>query len=114
MSPRASAPPVERVLHLELLVPQAKKSLGTTLGRANLELLGEGLGEGWRGDRLEAVRARGKLIVLWVIAFETPAQAKRLSAVINGSVTRDTVVVISSGASDPVRDAALRLFPAPR
>ena len=114
MPPRASAPPVERVLHLELLVPQAKKSVGTTLGRANLELLGEGLGEGWRGDRLEAVRAQGKFIAVWVIAFETPAQAKRLSAVVNGSITRDTVVVISSGASDPVRDAALRLFPAPR
>lgn len=109
LSPRA-APPLERELHLERLVPGAKKSVSTTLGRANLELLGEDLGVGWRGDRLEAVRVRGKTIVTWSIAFETPAQAKQLSALVPGSLTRGTVVVISSGASEAVRDAASRMF----
>jgi hypothetical protein len=108
-SPRA-APPLEGELHLERLVPGAKKSVSTTLGRANLELLGEDLGVGWRGDRLEAVRVRGKTIVTWSIAFETPAQAKQLAALVTGSLTRGTVVVISSGASQPLREAALRVF----
>lgn len=114
MPPRSTRPPLERTLHLDLLIPRAQKSVDTSLGRANLELLGEGLGEGWRGDRLEAVRVRGKLVVLWVIALETPAQAQRLSATVAGSVTRGSIVVLSSGATDSVREAALRLFPEPR
>lgn len=109
LSPRSAAP-LERELHLERLVPGAKKSLSTTLGRANLELLGEDLGLGWRGDRLEAVRVRGKTVVTWIIAFETPAQARQLSTLVPGSLCRGAVVVISSGASDAVKDAASRVF----
>lgn len=111
MTPRSLAPPLERELHLEKLLPGAKKTLSTTLGRANLELLGEGLGVGWRGDRLEAVRLNGKTIVTWSIAFDTPAQARQLSSLISGASLRGSTVLLSSNAPDSVRDAALRLFP---
>lgn len=112
MSPGAPAP-LERELHLERLIPHAKRSISTTLGRANLELLGEELGVGWRGDRLEAVRVRGKPIVTWVIALDTPAQAQQLARLIAGASSRGSNVVIASGAPEAVREAALRLFPEP-
>lgn len=49
----------------------------TTLGRANVELFGTGVGAGWRGDRAEAVSVNGKPCAAWVIAFRSASQASR-------------------------------------
>ena len=104
----ASRPPLEGVLHLEKLIPGAKPSISTTLGRANVELLGPAAG--WRGDRLESVRIGAKVVVVWVIAFESAEQAAAFSANHEGAR-----VVLTSGVPpsrlELVRAAALRVFP---
>ena len=109
MAPKKSAPPLEAALHLERLFPAATRSISTTLGRANLELLGAGLGEGWRGDRLESVRVGAKTVVAWSIVFETPGQATRFAAVVSGEVD-GRVVVRQSGLPPAARIAALRIW----
>lgn len=58
----------------------------TTLGRANLELLGAGVGAGWRGDRAEAVRVNGKPCAAWVIAFSSVNQAVRFISAYAGEL----------------------------
>ena len=109
MTPTRTAPPRKGELHLERLIPEAKPSVSTTLGRANLELLGAGLGEGWRGDRLESVRVGPKAFVAWSIVFETQDQAQRCAAVIKGEV-EGRVVVLQSGLPAAARSAALRIW----
>lgn len=106
---RAEAP-LEGALHLDRLIPGATASIATTLGRANLELLGEGLGEGWRGDRLEAVRAGGKAVVVWVVAFDSPKQTERLAAALTGrgAVVRQGALVALLCGVPARQDAAVR------
>lgn len=100
----ATSRPLEAQLHLDRLVPNAKPSIATTLGRANLELLGPGLGEGWRGDRLEAVRVGKKTVVAWVIVFETPQQSAKVAAAMkNASASGRSVVVVTGDQSPKLR-----------
>ena len=76
--------PLSGTIGLARLLPGSVPVYETTLGRANLELLGElhaeraTLGAGWRGDRLEAVRLDGAPCAAWVIAFARPEQAEQL------------------------------------
>jgi hypothetical protein len=113
MVPSRIAAPLPGELGLASLLPGAKKSVSTTLGRAQLELLGDGLGEGWLGDRLESVRLGGKVIVVWTVAFATEAQAAAFAEVAHGS-REGAVVQVSAGVpaarSEAVRRAAFRLF----
>ena len=111
----------------------------TTLGRANLDLFGEihadgaTLGEGWRGDRLESVTVKGKLVTGWAVAFAKPAQAQRFAQAYahiieakpkeagrfvgdTASVRwQGTVVAISEGAQGDIQafieTAGLQAFP---
>jgi hypothetical protein len=99
----------EAALHLDRLIKGATRSVSTTLGRANLELLGAGLGEGWQGDRLESVRAGGKTLVAWSVLFETPEQAARFASAVKGELD-GRVVVLHSGLPAPVLAAALRIW----
>lgn len=104
----ATSPPLEGRLNLDQLIPNAKPSISTTLGRANLELLGAGLGEGWRGDRLEAVRVGKKTVVAWVIVFETPQQSAKLAAAMkNATASGRSVLVVSGDPSPKLRGALL-------
>lgn len=104
------APPLQAAFHLERLLPRARPALATTLGQANVELLGEGLGEGWRGDRLESVRVGGKTVVVWAVKFEEPAQAERLVAALagRGTLVREGALVGLLCGVDPLREAAVR------
>lgn len=115
MTPGLTLPPLTGAFRLQRLIPGAKASLATTLGRANLELLGEGLGEGWLGDRLEAVHVGKRLVVGWSVAFTTPAQCEQFAAVIRrgASCGRGIAVVLSGVEADQaprVRNAALSAF----
>jgi hypothetical protein len=104
----ATSRPFEAQLHLDRLVSNAKPSIATTLGRANLELLGPGLGEGWRGDRLESVRVGKKAVVAWVIVFETPQQSAKVAAAMkNASASGRSVVVVTGDQSPKLRAALL-------
>ncbi|HME89898.1 MAG TPA: DUF6782 family putative metallopeptidase [Myxococcaceae bacterium] len=75
--------PLQGSIGLARLIPGAEASYETTLGRANLDLLGEihadgkNLGEGWRGDRLELVQLGKARCAAWAIAFSQPNQADR-------------------------------------
>lgn len=95
MSPARTAAPLSADLQLSTLVPGAKKSVATTLGRAQLELLGAD-GAGWLGDRLESVRVGKKAVVVWSVAFSTEAQASAFAELAHGS-HEGTVAVITSG-----------------
>jgi len=63
----------------------------TTLGRANLDLLGrihreqsdeEPLGKGWRGDRLEIIRTGETDAAVWVVAFRKRDEARSFAEVL--------------------------------
>jgi hypothetical protein len=75
--------PLQGSIGLARLIPGAEQFYETTLGRANLDLLGEiheagkTLGEGWRGDRLEVVQVVKARCAAWVIAFSQASQAER-------------------------------------
>jgi hypothetical protein len=74
--------PKEAKLDLAARLPGSTPVYATTLGAANLDLLGEmqtesELSRGWRGDRLEAVRQNGRVAVVWAVAFQEPAQSER-------------------------------------
>ncbi|MDP1827046.1 MAG: hypothetical protein Q8L48_27480 [Archangium sp.] len=99
--------PLEGRLQLDRLIPNAKPSISTTLGRANLELLGAGLGEGWRGDRLESVRAGKKTITAWVIVFESPEQSAKVAAALKNASASGRAVVLLVGEPSPKVRAAL-------
>jgi len=77
--------PLQGSIGLARLIPGAQPFYETTLGRANLDLLGEihadgkKLGEGWRGDRLEMVQLGKARCAVWAIAFGQPAQADRFA-----------------------------------
>ena len=104
----STKPPLEGLLHLEKLIPGAKTSLSTTLGRANVALLGPAAG--WRGDRLESVRVGAQVVVAWVIAFDSAEHAAAFSAAHDGA----RVVILSgvpSARREAVWAAALRVFP---
>jgi hypothetical protein len=80
---QADERPREARLDLAAKLPGAAAVYATTLGAANLNLLGElhgggELGRGWRGDRLETVRRSGQLCAVWAVAFATPEGAARL------------------------------------
>ena len=80
---RADERPREARLDLASHLPGAAVAYATTLGAANLNLVGElhgggELGRGWRGDRLETVRRGGELCAVWAVAFATPEGAARL------------------------------------
>src|SRR5215469_5280955 len=80
---RADERPREARLDLASRVPGAVAAYATTLGAANLNLLGElhgggELGRGWRGDRLETVRRGAELCAVWAVAFASPDGADRL------------------------------------
>ena len=75
--------PKEAKLDLAARLAGSTPVYATTLGAANLDLLGEmqtesELSRGWRGDRLEAVRLNGRLAVVWAVAFQEAAQSERL------------------------------------
>jgi hypothetical protein len=76
--------PVAGAIDLGKLLEGSSALYATVVGRANLELLGEGLGEGWRGDRLEAVRVGGVSCAAWVLRFGTQAQAERFATAYSG------------------------------
>lgn len=71
--------PLRGPLDLAALLPGSTKVFETVVGRANIELLGQGQGVGWRGDRLEAVRVNGKPCAAWVVAFGKAEQAERFA-----------------------------------
>jgi hypothetical protein len=80
---RSDQRPKEATLDLARRFPGGTPVYATTLGAANLDLLGELLqaGElslGWRGDRLEAIRLNGRVTAVWAVAFQEPAQSERL------------------------------------
>ncbi len=106
MEPSRTAAPLSGALRLEKLIPGSRRSVGTTLGRAHLELLGAGLGQGWRGDRLESVRVAGKVAVVWIIAFETADQASTFAAAVKGVAEEATVILMVGVPAQ--REAALR------
>ena len=106
MDPSRTAAPLWGELRLEKLIPGAKRSVATTLGRANLELLGAGLGAGWRGDRLESVRIAGKVAVVWIVAFETADQSKGFAEAVHGVADGSDVLLLVG--VPPEREAAVR------
>lgn len=110
MTPSRTAAPLTGELQLTRLIPGAKPSVATTLGRAQLELLGGGLGEGWRGDRLESVRVGKKLVVVWSVAFATQAQAIAFAEVVKGERDGSVVAVLVGTRSEAVKQRALRAF----
>ena len=116
MDPR-SAPPISGELKLAKLIPGSKQTVATTLGRAAIELLGPGLGEGWRGDRLEAVSFRGSVAVVWIVAFESESQAAALVNTLTPTLSRREreLVVVATGAADTelIRRAAFRVLASP-
>jgi hypothetical protein len=80
---RNDARPREATLNLAARLPGSAPIYATTLGAANLDLLGElngevEMGRGWRGDRLEAVRLNGHVAAVWAVVFQEPAQSERL------------------------------------
>ena len=80
---RADERPREARLDLAGRLPGSTAVYATTLGAANLNLLGElhgggELGRGWRGDRLETVRRGGQLACAWAVSFASPEGAERL------------------------------------
>jgi hypothetical protein len=75
--------PLSGSIDLQQKLPGSSLVYATTLGRANLDLLGQlheqgELGAGWRGDRLEVVHVGGKTAAAWAVAFESAAQADAL------------------------------------
>lgn len=79
---KANQKPLQGQIGLARVLSGATPVYATTLGRANIELLGEGVGEGWRGDRAEAVRVDGTACAAWVVAFESANQASRFMAAV--------------------------------
>ncbi|HEY3452504.1 MAG TPA: DUF6782 family putative metallopeptidase [Myxococcales bacterium] len=77
--------PLRGAIDLAAALPGAAKVYETVVGRANIELLGQGLGVGWRGDRLEAVRVDGgKPCAAWAVAFGKAEQAERFAISYSG------------------------------
>jgi hypothetical protein len=128
MEPKRTAPPLSGELKLAKLIPGAKQTVSTTLGRAAIELLGAGLGAGWRGDRLEAARAGDSLAVVWIVAFETEAQAEAFRLTLTPTLSRrereavvsarerETVVLMNGAPVDKtelIRRAAFRVLASP-
>jgi hypothetical protein len=71
--------PVAGSIGLTALLEGSTPIYETVVGRANLELLGNGLGDGWRGDRLEAVKVGAVACAAWVVRFAKPIQAERFA-----------------------------------
>jgi hypothetical protein len=76
---RKNEKPLSGRIGLAALFEGAPVVYETVVGRANIDLLGDGLGEGWRGDRLEVVRAGGVACGAWALRFTTPLQAERFA-----------------------------------
>lgn len=76
--------PLQGTVGLVDRLPGAMAVRSTVLGRANIELLEQGLGVGWRGDRLEVAKVGGVACGAWVVAYAKPAQAERFAAVYAG------------------------------
>ncbi len=110
MTPSRTAAPLAGELQLTRLIPGAKPSVATTLGRAQLELLGEGLGKGWRGDRLESVRVGKKRVTVWSVVFETETQAMVFAEVVKGERAGAVVALMVGTRSEVVKQRALRAF----
>ncbi len=110
MTPCRTGAPLVADLQLTRLIPGSKASVATTVGRAALELLGEGLGEGWRGDRLESVHVGKKLVAVWSVAFATAAQAITFAEVVKGERDGAVVVVLVGTRNQAVKERALRAF----
>ncbi len=110
MTPSRTAAPLAGDLQLTRLIPGAKASVATTLGRAQLELLGDGLGEGWRGDRLESVCVGTRLVTVWSVAFATEAQAIAFAEVVKGEREGAVVALLVGTRNEAVKNRALRAF----
>ena len=110
MTPSRTAAPLVGDLQLTRLIPGAKASVATTVGRAQLELLGEGLGKGWRGDRLESVHVGKKRVTVWSVVFETETQAIAFAEVVKGERAGAVVALLVGTRSDVVKRRALRAF----
>ncbi len=76
--------PLRGAVDLAAALPGSTRVFETVVGRANIELLGQGLGVGWRGDRLEAVKVAGRPCAVWVVAFGQPRQAERFAVAYSG------------------------------
>ncbi|MDP3156905.1 MAG: hypothetical protein Q8N23_29815 [Archangium sp.] len=110
MMPSRLAAPLAGDLQLTRLLPGARASVTTTLGRAQLELLGGGLGEGWRGDRLESVHVGRRLVTVWSVAFATEAQAIAFAEVVKGEREGAVVALLVGTRNEAVKKRALRAF----
>jgi hypothetical protein len=89
--------PKEATLQLAARFPGSTPVYATTLGAANLDLLGQlqggaELSRGWRGDRLEAIRLNGRVIAVWAVAFQEPGQAEKLVGAWMATKTSATAV----------------------
>ncbi len=112
MDPSRPAP-LTGELKLSKLIPGSKQTVSTTLGRAAIELISSG--EGWRGDRLEAVHIGKELAVVWIVAFENESRAKAFESVLTSSHRERETVVITTGAANTelIRRAAFRVLASP-
>jgi hypothetical protein len=81
---RKNEKPLRGAIGLLALLDGAANVYETVIGRANLDVYSEGLGEGWRGDRLEAARVNGVACAAWVLRFTTPLQAERFATSYSG------------------------------
>lgn len=95
---RRDEKPLRGAIDLAGKIEGAERLYATVVGRANLELLGKGLGEGWRGDRLEAARVGGVACAAWVVAFATRDQAERFATAY--SPRTGTAVGLRAGNDD--------------
>lgn len=71
--------PKTGTIGLVKLLPGSESVFETVVGRANIELLGVGVGKGWRGDWLEVAKVGKTACAAWVVAFSTPDQARRFA-----------------------------------
>ena len=105
--------PLRGSIALARLIPGAEPFYETTLGRANVDLLGEihadgkSLGAGWRGDRLEMVQV-GKARCAEGDGFRVIEGDRSVSAVSRWESTAVVLARVPAERAAAVEDAARR------
>jgi IrrE N-terminal-like domain len=96
---RAAKPPERWGLGLGRRIPNATSPWSNKLGCAALDLLGKELCAGWVADAVETVRRDGKTVLVWMVIYEKPEQAKKLHKLLQAKLKKPGPEVLIQGVN---------------
>ncbi len=96
---RANKPPERWGLGLARRIAKTSEPWSNSLGCVALELFGPKLCEGWVADSVETVHRDGKTLLVWMVIYEKPEQAKKLHKLLSSKLKKPGVELSILGAN---------------